>query len=78
MSVHYYNSLINQIVYIVCGFMRLERHFCYKIFILREVDYEAFVLTFSFLFYFRNEPNLPALTTEMSFVKKVKCHKEST
>lgn len=58
--------------------MQLERHFCFKIFLLRKVDYEAFVLTFSFLFYFRNEPNLPILTMEMLFVKKVKCHKEST
>lgn len=58
--------------------MLLERHFCFKIFLLKKVDYEAFVLTFSFLFfYFRSEPNLPVLTMEMSFVEKVKCHKES-
>lgn len=57
--------------------MPLESHFCFKIFLFRKVDYEAFGLTFSFLFFFRNEPNLPILTMEMSFVKKVKCHKES-
>ena len=37
--------------------------------------------SFSFLscfFSFRKELNSPILTTEMSFVKKVKCRKEST
>ena len=71
-----YNSLTTKEYSLYGFFFLLENHFSFKVLFLFRKD-ENFVLTL-INFSCRREPNLPILIMEMSFVEKVKCHKEST